>query len=675
MIEAEELSGNWLRAGQYHDLGAGGARLNDAATKGALSVRLPAATDERVLWVRAFEGHGVVRGVLAAIDGRPFPITHRGTRGERFNWWLSGVVPPTPAANHEDLLLSLEDNASLELVDALLIAPRGFDPTELGDALRALPTWNSEEDRALAEVRARLVGPATAADRSTWPARAGELRAAPRVEPLGEVDRGDHVLERIAIDTQPGVRVPANVYRPKTPAPWPAVLIAVGHWAKSKADPALQALAVDLARAGILALIPEPFGQGERDLPGSNHLFQGSLWMVGLTNRGLMLVDLVRALDYLEHRADVRADRLGCTGSSAGGMDSWLLGALDQRVVASAPVAFVTTYDEFFATRSRHCPCAYLPALAAEMDQGDVLALCAPRACLVVAGTRDPLFPISGTRTAVMAARAVYQSAGAAQRLSLFESDDVHALNQSMRERITGFFRAQLGEDASLTSVPERAPPVLEAKDPALRCFETAPQSGKALVDLANERAAELARAAGAGERRGRCGTLAAAWRERIRGTLRAPVDASGVLRWEREVSIGGDAVRVGVIDRRAGPALPLVAAGVDAGDGPLVVLVSGAGKDLSGWGRRGRRVARSSSAWLRAICAARASCACRISSPRATRSSAAARTSASACSTSSAWCARSRRSPAAASCCAVSIWKAASSPSCARRCIPRCAA
>lgn len=48
--------------------------------------------------------------------------------------------------------------------------------------------------------------------------------------------------------------------------------------------------------------------------------------------------DLQRLLDYLEARPDVDPRRIGVTGISLGGMHSWLLAAVDERVAAAAPM-------------------------------------------------------------------------------------------------------------------------------------------------------------------------------------------------------------------------------------------------------------------------------------------------------------------------------------------------
>ncbi len=52
---------------------------------------------------------------------------------------------------------------------------------------------------------------------------------------------------------------------------------------------------------------------------------------------------VIRALDYLERRPEVDAERIGVTGRSGGGAYSWWVAALDDRIRAAVPVAGITT--------------------------------------------------------------------------------------------------------------------------------------------------------------------------------------------------------------------------------------------------------------------------------------------------------------------------------------------
>ena len=61
--------------------------------------------------------------------------------------------------------------------------------------------------------------------------------------------------------------------------------------------------------------------------------------------------DGMRAIDYLQSRDDIIAERIGCTGNSGGGTLTAYLMALDDRIVAAAPVCYLTTFRKLIDTR------------------------------------------------------------------------------------------------------------------------------------------------------------------------------------------------------------------------------------------------------------------------------------------------------------------------------------
>lgn len=82
-------------------------------------------------------------------------------------------------------------------------------------------------------------------------------------EPL---TREGYTVEKITIQTRPGVRMTANLYVPdaakKKPAP--AILQVHGHWKGAKQDPVVQSRCIGATKLGFVVLCVDAFGAGER---------------------------------------------------------------------------------------------------------------------------------------------------------------------------------------------------------------------------------------------------------------------------------------------------------------------------------------------------------------------------------------------------------------------------
>jgi cephalosporin-C deacetylase-like acetyl esterase len=81
----------------------------------------------------------------------------------------------------------------------------------------------------------------------------------------------------------------------------------------------------------------------------------------GYSSAAVEAWNCIRALDYLETRPEVDANRFGVTGRSGGGAYSWWVAALDERIKVAVPVAGITSLQNHVVDGcvEGHCDCMY----------------------------------------------------------------------------------------------------------------------------------------------------------------------------------------------------------------------------------------------------------------------------------------------------------------------------
>jgi dienelactone hydrolase len=306
-------------------------------------------------------------------------------------------------------------------------------------------------------------------------------------EVLGTLSRPGYAIERLTFQSRPGVRVTANLYRPDpVHERLPAVLSVHGHWSWARMDPHVQPRCIGLAKLGYVVLSVDAFGAGERAIepaPGTYHgaLVGASLWPVGTPLLGLQVYDNRRAVDYLVSRPEVDAGKLAITGASGGGNQTLYAGATDTRLAAVVPVCGVGTYETYLTTAC--CVCEVNIGGATYATTGDVLALIAPRALLVVSATRDAVqFSVGEASKSVAHARERFRLLGQEAKIRHTAIDSGHDFNQPMRESMYGWLEKWLRGrgDGGPVSEPEVKVEEIET----LRCFPAGTPRPKTVVTI-----------------------------------------------------------------------------------------------------------------------------------------------------------------------------------------------
>lgn len=293
---------------------------------------------------------------------------------------------------------------------------------------------------------------------------------------VGTIRRSGYRIDKVVFESLPGVSVPGHLYLPEgAGARVPTILFYNGHWYEaSKTLPDHQAFAIHMARSGFAVFSFDPFGQGERGVSTRDHRRVSSL-LVGISQQGFAEYETQCALEYLLARPEVDPSRIGMTGASGGGYNTWITASLDDRIRVAVPVVGTSQFalQIRFSRRvdwynaAEHCH--FVPALITFADNHELLAMAAPRPLLVINSTTDPGF-VSGT--VVDYGRSLYAAHGMAERFGYFnDPSSGHGYQQRKREAAYGWFLRYLMDRGDGSPAPEGPVDAVPPDAAELRCF------------------------------------------------------------------------------------------------------------------------------------------------------------------------------------------------------------
>lgn len=330
---------------------------------------------------------------------------------------------------------------------------------------------HAEADRARPELRRKL-RTSLGYERFPWPPNL-------LVKHVGTLEQQSYRIEKLVWQTLPGVEVPGHLYLPtNVKAGAPGILFYNGHWwGDSKTRPDFQAFCINMARLGFVVLSFDPFGQGERGQSSRDHRRTEAL-LAGVSQQGIAEYETRCALEVLLSREEVDPDRIGITGASGGGYNSWITVALDDRIKVAVPVVGTSDFQEqMAAVRSldwydgnEHCH--FVHGLMRYANNHELLAMAAPRPVMIIAASEDESFPVHGVREIAAYGRMLYADYGAAARIGYFEDATTgHGYQVKKREAAYGWFRKWLMNQGDGSPYPEPPTRTLSFDAPELRCF------------------------------------------------------------------------------------------------------------------------------------------------------------------------------------------------------------
>ncbi|MBI4586351.1 MAG: acetylxylan esterase [Planctomycetes bacterium] len=359
-------------------------------------------------------------------------------------------------------------------------APADVRLQKLRDLDSTHPWRPIEDPRAWAE-RAQEVRQRILVAAGLWP-----LPPAAPLNPVihGPIQRDGYTVEKVFFSSYPGFYVTGNLYRPAgRSGPLPAVLSPHGHWQNGRfyraGDDAiksqlakeeektengarypLQARCAMLARLGCAVFFYDMAGYADSTQIKHTEGFQEVSAELRLQSFfGLQTWNSIRALDFLSSLPEVDPSRIGVTGASGGGTQTFILCAIDPRPAAAFPAVMVST------AMQGGCICENASHLRVGSGNIEFAAMCAPRP-LGMTGANDWTLEIETKGLPEL--KALYRAFGAEDLVmgKCFPSFP-HNYNQASRELMYSWMNRHLNLGAA-DPVEEKPFEPIDPKDLAV---------------------------------------------------------------------------------------------------------------------------------------------------------------------------------------------------------------
>jgi hypothetical protein len=199
-----------------------------------------------------------------------------------------------------------------------------------------------------------------------------------------------------------------------------------GHYEKGRLNAPDILRAVALAQAGAWVLMYDMVGYN--DHLGLNHQGEEPAewhhW--GFSRAGLQTWNSLCVFEWLARQPQVDAKRIGCSGISGGGTQTFLLAAVEPRLACAAPVKMVSS------TMQGGCICENPPLLRLFACNPEIVALCAPRPLLLISDSGD--WTADNPEWVAPFLRKVYALYGVPERFQHVNLSEGHQFGKQARE-------------------------------------------------------------------------------------------------------------------------------------------------------------------------------------------------------------------------------------------------
>lgn len=291
--------------------------------------------------------------------------------------------------------------------------------------------------------------------------------------------RNGYRAEKIELNISADARIPAYLLVPDGSGPFPAIVTLHDHGAKFSigkeknicpfhvSDSVMQEseewvrkcydgvyIGDFFASNGYVVLAIDALFWGERGrMEGINYNAQqalaSNLFQLGSSWCGIITSDDIRSVDFLATLPFVDTKRIGTTGFSIGAHRAWMLSAMSDKINAAAAICWMNTTEHLmtFTNNQNKGYSAYstiLPGLRNHLDYPHVASIICPKPLLLFNGSKDRLFPLTGTQDAFRILQQVWDSQRVPDKLETRIWNTPHTFNREMQQEVLRFMDKHL---------------------------------------------------------------------------------------------------------------------------------------------------------------------------------------------------------------------------------------
>lgn len=224
----------------------------------------------------------------------------------------------------------------------------------------------------------------------------------PTVHNMEEVSRREYdgyTAIQLRYETWDKMYGASTLYLPHKEGKLPLVFVCCGHGDQGRLSRSYMGMGHRLASLGMAALVMDNIGQGDRNPHPEkgnhpDHWLAVAPFRCGLTLQGLIVMETIAMIRYMQRDSRFDAASFGACGNSGGGTVTMFLAALAPELSVIASSGYPSEITYILQKERRHCACNLLIGQAYGAEMWEMYSLFAPKPLFLSGGVLDNLIPM-----------------------------------------------------------------------------------------------------------------------------------------------------------------------------------------------------------------------------------------------------------------------------------------